>query len=233
MDKFCQTCGQKTTTHKFSLRSIFDNGILYGIFMINKGFFFTLKELFIRPGHSIREYLEGKRVNHFNAFSFLLLLIAIAYFIEEYSGFQLSDMMDEDNAEFATSLEGFMEEYPRAVYILNIPIMAITSFLLFRKSNLNFAENIILNTYNSAAQILLVLPFTILAVFYKNIEVLSLLFTLTPIIGFGYYFWFYYQLFSKYEFKKRNLILRSILSIIIFSLLQGIAFASIVGIRKL
>jgi hypothetical protein len=57
---FCNICGQKTSTHRFSIKHILDAGILNGIFMINKGFFFTIKELFTRPGHSIREYINGK-----------------------------------------------------------------------------------------------------------------------------------------------------------------------------
>jgi hypothetical protein len=45
----------------------------------------SLKELMTCPGHSIRDFLEGKRINHDNAFGLLVLLIATTYLIGEYS----------------------------------------------------------------------------------------------------------------------------------------------------
>ncbi len=84
-ENFCEFCGQKTSIHRFSLKHFFDNGILNGALVINKRFFFSLKELMTRPGHSIRDFLEGKRINHYNAFGLLLLLIATTYLIGEYS----------------------------------------------------------------------------------------------------------------------------------------------------
>ncbi len=35
--------------------------ILNSIFQLNSGLLFTLKELFTRPGHSIKAFIEGKR----------------------------------------------------------------------------------------------------------------------------------------------------------------------------
>ena len=69
-EQFCPICGQKTSTHRFSFSHIFNNGVLNGIFNVNKSLFYTLKELFTRPGHSIREYIQGKRIRHFNALAY-------------------------------------------------------------------------------------------------------------------------------------------------------------------
>jgi len=231
--KFCNICGQKTSTHRFSIKHILDVGILNGIFTINKGFFFTLKELFTRPGHSIREYINGKRVKYFNAFSLLILLIAIVYLADEYSDLRLADIMNEGSKDFANSMEEFTKNYPRLIYIINIPIMAFSSYIFFKKSKVNFAENIILNTYISSGLIVLTFPFTLLTIFYKDKSVLGLLFQLTPLITIGYSLLVYYQFFSDYKYKKRNLIFRSIFAIILFMLLQGITFASIVGIKNI
>lgn len=50
------------------------------VFQVDKGFFFTIKELFVRPGHSIREYLLGKRKRHFKPVACVLTLSTI-YFL--------------------------------------------------------------------------------------------------------------------------------------------------------
>ncbi|CAL2094311.1 conserved membrane protein of unknown function [Tenacibaculum sp. 190524A02b] len=231
-ENFCQICGQKVSTHRFSLKYLFDKGILNGVFMINKGLFYTLKELLTRPGHSIREYINGKRVKHLNAFNLLLLLITVAYFLDTYTNLKLADVMNESSKEFATSFEKFMKEYPRLIYIMNVPLMAISSFLIFRKSKLNLAENIILSTYKSSAEILLTMPLILLAIFYKDLSVLKIAYQLSPLLAFGYSFWFYYQFFSTYGYKKRSLIFRSFFSILIFVLTQGTLIAAIVALRS-
>jgi hypothetical protein len=141
--------------------------------------------------------------------------------------------MNESSKDFANSLEEFTKNYPRLIYIINIPIMAFSSYIFFKRSNVNFAENIILNTYISSALIVLTLPFSLLTIFYKDKSVLALVFQLTPLITIIYSFIVYYQFFSDYKYKKSNLIFRSIFSIIIFTLLQGITFASIVGIKNI
>ena len=228
-ENFCEFCGQKTSIHRFSLKHIFDNGILNGALMINKRFFFSLKELMTRPGHSIRDFLEGKRINHYNAFGLLLLLIATTYLIGEYSHVNLTDIMDGNSQEFAAAMDQFTEENPRLFFMLNLLIMAITSFLLFKKSKINFAENIILNTYNLAGQTLLTIPFLVLNVFFRNKVVLLLNITVSPFITIGYYFWFYHQFFSEYGYNKRSLIFRSISSIIISTMLTGIVLTSILA----
>ncbi|MFY8110851.1 MAG: DUF3667 domain-containing protein, partial [Flavobacterium sp.] len=78
-ENFCPNCGQKTTTHRFTFKH-FLHDFIHGVFHLDKGFFFTLKELFVRPGNSTRAYIQCKRVNYFNAFTMMLILIAVAHF---------------------------------------------------------------------------------------------------------------------------------------------------------
>lgn len=80
--KYCSNCSQPASTHRFSLSHVFKHDFVHGIFHFDKGFFFTIKELFTRPGHSIREYVKGKRVKHFNYFATVLLLLTIIYFVK-------------------------------------------------------------------------------------------------------------------------------------------------------
>lgn len=44
--KYCYTCGQSASTHRFTLQHIFTQDFIRVIFYINKGFFYTIKELF-------------------------------------------------------------------------------------------------------------------------------------------------------------------------------------------
>jgi hypothetical protein len=67
--KFCSECGQTIETHRFQLRDIFTQDFLKKIFYYDKGLFYSLKHLYTRPGHTVREYIEGKRVSHLHYFS--------------------------------------------------------------------------------------------------------------------------------------------------------------------
>lgn len=230
--KFCEECGQKASTKRFSLRRLLDREFLSGAFMLNKGLLFTLKVLFTRPGHGIREFILGKRARYFNAFSLLLLILALMFFIDEFSDLKMSDVFGDDNKKFTNSFEEFTKEYPRTIYIISIPIMAFCSFIFFRKSKVNFAENIILSTYNSCASLILSIPVAILAIFYHNLEVLSIIYQSLPLISFGYAMWIYYQFFSAYGYKKSSLVWRSLFTFLTYILLQGIMTALIVGIRS-
>ena len=48
---FCTHCGQSTKIDKVNLPN-FVRELSDSVFQINKGFFYTLKALFVRPGHS-------------------------------------------------------------------------------------------------------------------------------------------------------------------------------------
>ncbi len=82
---FCSTCGQKTSTKRFSLKHFITHDLIHGVFHLDKGLLFTIKELFTRPGHSIREYVQGKRIKHFNYFTAILILIAKGHYLGGFS----------------------------------------------------------------------------------------------------------------------------------------------------
>jgi Protein of unknown function (DUF3667) len=74
--RFCSNCGQNSDTHRISFHYLLHD-IQHGFLHLDKGFLFTAKELFTRPGSSIREFLQGKRVNHFKPISLVIILAGI------------------------------------------------------------------------------------------------------------------------------------------------------------
>ncbi len=80
---FCSHCGQNSSTHKINLKFLWHD-IQHGLLHVEKGILFTVKELFTRPGHTIREYLEGKRVKHFKPVSLVLLLAGFYGLLSHY-----------------------------------------------------------------------------------------------------------------------------------------------------
>lgn len=73
--QFCKTCGQSTRVRKIDLSYLTSEAL--GILQLNRGFLFSLKELFTRPGDTIREYLQGKRRSHTSPVALVLTLSSI------------------------------------------------------------------------------------------------------------------------------------------------------------
>jgi Protein of unknown function (DUF3667) len=71
---FCGECGQKMHVHRFDTKHIFLHEIPHSIFHLDKGFLLTTKELIKRPGHFIRDYIEGKRANHYGPIQYVFII---------------------------------------------------------------------------------------------------------------------------------------------------------------
>lgn len=231
---FCSNCGQKASVRRYSFKHFIQNDLIHGIWSVDNGLFFTIKELFTRPGHSIREFINGKRVGYFNVITLLLIILGVSHFVGEYSQVKLSDLMPESSKESMNTLEVFSRKYPKITLLLTIPFYSVFSFLWFRKAKLNLTEHFVLNSYKSVGELIIAFTFTILTVFYTNQNGLMTVYSLVIFLSLVYSFWYYKQFFSAYGYSKKSLIIRSlgvILSYMFFSLALGIvmAFMSFVG----
>jgi membrane-associated HD superfamily phosphohydrolase len=222
---YCATCGQKASTHRYSLQHFIEHDFIHGVWHVDKGIFFTLRALFTRPGHSIREYIEGKRVNYFPFVTLIVLILAISALLAPYSHIKLADLMPEASKAMTNSFESFATKYPKIILLIAIPVNSLFSFIWFRKAKFNYSEHLVLNSYKTAAELIFGLTFSIIAIFYTNISVLSLIyFVLSGGVGIIYGVWFYYQFFSKSVYSKKGVLIRSIsipLSYMVLSLVIG------------
>ena len=83
--KFCPECGQSAETGRFTMRFIVEN-LIAAFTNRDGGLWFTLKNLFTRPGAMIVEILNGKRRKYFSPFPMLLFVLTIYLLIASASG---------------------------------------------------------------------------------------------------------------------------------------------------
>ncbi len=222
---FCEECGQKSSTKRFSLAQLITSDFLSGFFDLEKGFLFTLKSLFTRPGHFVREYVQGKRKVYFHFLTFLLIILGINIFASEFSTIGLTDLVGESakTKKAMQLIEDFSEQNPRLVILLQIPVYAFMSFLWFLKAQQNLAEHIILNTFKASGEIIIATIFIIVTIFYTNI---SVLFYVYNIFIYGLTLLFiailYYQYFRPYYKNTLKFVLRVLCCIITAQFLVGI-----------
>jgi hypothetical protein len=219
-DNFCGNCGQKSTVHRYSLKHFVEHDLIHGIWHVENGIVFTIKELFTRPGHTIREFINGKRVGYFSFVTLLLLILGISHFLSEYAQVKLSDLMPESSKGAMNDLQEFTKRNPKTMLLITIPFYSIFSFLWFRKSKLNLTEHFVLNSYKTVGESLLGLLFLIISIFYTNIKVLIIIYSIIGFFALFYAFWFYRQFFSGYGYSKKSLIIRSIAVVFSYMLLS-------------
>jgi hypothetical protein len=230
--KFCNNCSQATSTHRFSLSHVFKHDFIHGIFHFDKGFFYTLKELFTRPGHSVREYIQGKRVKHFNYFAMILLLLTISYFLKKWSHLDITKLVSDRK-----QITGFLKvtkDYSKFVIFLHIPILALTSFLLFKKSKQNYIENLVINLFLQCGLICISTLLYLSAFFTDNIQILGFINEVPLILGtFIYLIFFYYQYYSVFGYNKWVLLLRAFIFALLYLVIksQTNQLVNFVGLR--
>ena len=83
VQKFCHGCGQATQVTRIDWTFLREE-IQHGLLQIDRGLLFTLKHLFVRPGHFLREYLGGRRLGHVKPLPLLLLTAAAALLLGKY-----------------------------------------------------------------------------------------------------------------------------------------------------
>lgn len=225
--KYCGNCGQKTSTHRYSLRHFIEHDFIHGVWHVDKGALFTIKELFTRPGNSIREYIRGKRVNYFSFITLLLLTTTISSLLSHYSDVDYSSLVPDNQKAMMNTLQELMMSYFKIYLLITIPFMALFSYMWFKKAGFNYSEHLVLNSYRTAADMIALVVLTFITLFFKNSAVVLNVYTLMYMMfSLVYGVWFYFQFFSQSGYSKVSLFLRSLMIPVSFMFLQ--AFAGVI-----
>ena len=221
-DAFCSHCGQKTA-HRITLKHI-GHDLVHAFTHADKGFFFLLKQLFIRPGVVAREYIvEGKRKKYFNPFQYLLIIGSIGVIIAVNTHlFEKSMALDttataiEKDNQIA-GIASLFSKYYNFILLINIPFLALGSYWVFKKHKFNYAEHLTLNTF-FVAQVA-IFNYVGMLMIYININLgLAFLFVLIPLI-LTYFSTAYTRFFHERNFRG---VLKALLSYFLGIFMQTI-----------
>lgn len=201
-DEFCSKCGQRSDVSRINFTS-FINEVSQSFFQINKGFFYTLKELTVRPGNTLKEYLDGKRKNHFKPITYLITLSTVYFFITKMTdqntliGDLVAGWMNgaselNSNVEIPKIASWFLTNYAYTTLLL-LPIFSLASYIAFFKFNKTYLEHVVLNSYITGHQAIFYSFFVVIGAVSANtvFEMLPAMFAVS------YTFWVFWQFFSQ------------------------------------
>jgi hypothetical protein len=206
--KFCSHCGQSADTHAINAHFLWHD-IQHGLFHYEKGIPFTVKELFTHPGHSIRAYIEGKRVNHFKPISLIILLAGIYGFLYHYFHINIVSSFSEVTTSKADKLVDFkaVNEWIGTHFsifsLLKMPLLSLATFWAFRKVGYNYIENFVLNAFLTAQGMVIRLVFLPLMIVFNETSKLPAITLLSDVISICFATWALWQFLDKLETKQK------------------------------
>jgi hypothetical protein len=140
---YCGTCGQKADARRLTLGDI-GQAAVHVLTHADHSVLRLVRELALRPGRVAREYVAGKRRKYFNPFTFVLVIVGLAALVMGASHF-----VDFTRAAPSNPVSAFLQRNINLVILVQLPLLALFTRLLFRRERLHFAEHLVLASYTS------------------------------------------------------------------------------------
>ena len=98
---YCPRCGQSATVGRFSFKNALKHFLdVWG--MGNRSMFRSLRDLTLRPGYLIRDYIGGMQSAYFPPFKMFFVLAAIALLVEHGINLNPNDYVENENGQVVT-----------------------------------------------------------------------------------------------------------------------------------
>ena len=210
---YCEHCGGKIVLQRITLKTLIVEAAT-NVFGWDNKYFVTVKSLFAKPGNVLREYIDGTRKKYMHPLSFLLIGLTIGIFVfnifteqyisittqanesqiqwmaETFGGIYEDPAFQEKSRADAKKSQKFVLDYLNILTIINLPLYALISWIVFRKPY-NFGEHLVVNSYLQGIGFLFSTVFFCLA-----IAVHPSLFFLSLVSTFFMYCYAYKQLYQ-------------------------------------
>ncbi|HEU4789751.1 MAG TPA: DUF3667 domain-containing protein [Flavobacterium sp.] len=231
---YCSNCGQTAETHPINLHFLWHD-IQHGLFHFDNGITYTAKQLFTRPGHSIREFIEGKRVKHFKPIS-LVVVLATAY-IALIHLFHIDVFVKTEQNSIPNyhididQLKEWMISHFAWITLAFIPLHTIGTAICFRKQGYNFIEYFVLNTYKASQKLYVAILFIPILYHFSGTPSIDKVTKTLMLIDFVLYFWTNVQFFN-YLSKTKTFLLTLLTHLIFWFIVFLIAICALLIIDK-
>lgn len=173
---YCPRCGQSSKIGRYSFKNAFLLFLdVWGLG--NRGMFRTLRDLILRPGYMIRDYLSGMQMAYFPPFKLFFLLTALSLVVEgginlkgknyfEEARIVMNNYLEEAKAESVTAEEKeadktvreysnkfltLQQRFPNISTLAFLVIMSGFLYIFFRRSpaipGLRYSEFLVSQVY--------------------------------------------------------------------------------------
>lgn len=169
---FCSNCGAKIIRNRLTLKNLWYD-VTERYFNIDNSFLRTYFHLFTKPEVVIGGYISGVRKKYLNPVSYIAIALTLSGILLFFIKRAFPEGIDFDllgtgvyDAAASKRLTDFMLTFYSVLYLVMIPILAVSGWFVFNERKVNFTEYIVLFIYTQAQFSLLSLPFTLAVIWY-------------------------------------------------------------------
>ena len=106
---YCPRCGQSAKIGRYSFKKAFLLFLdVWGLG--NRGMFRTIRDLILRPGYMIRDYLQGMQMAYFPPFKMFFLLVALSLIVETGLNVKMENRLKSTQEQFAQGVNNAFAE---------------------------------------------------------------------------------------------------------------------------
>jgi hypothetical protein len=138
--KYCGRCGQKCDAGRLTLKQL-GHDLLHALTHVDRSVLSLLWPLLIRPGAVARDYVAGKRKRYFGPLSWLIVIVGLVSAEVAISGFQVV------TSNVPSALADLLQRHANVVFLIQVPVLALSCRLLFWRDGFNTAEFLVLASY--------------------------------------------------------------------------------------
>jgi len=229
--KFCSNCGQKLDTHRITLKHLLFHDIIHGTFHFERGMLFTAKQAIVRPGKAALDYISEKRVNYYNIFYFILILIGITTLLYHYLSNTSAENVSSEMNMAGKKIDYIFSKYGKFLIFSIVPLTALNSYVIFRRKKLNFSEHVIISGMLLLGIFLIMILLIFLGVIGTTIlspNLFKYLLLSFPCIVLFYIVYVYHNAFRK-DYTRLGFSYRVILFLLLFLFQLIFFFVLLVG----
>jgi len=134
----CMHCGESLYPERITFVKILKD-VPDVFFDVDKGLFYTMRTFFTHPGREIKRYFSGDRNKHYKPLKYILLIGGLTTFI--YAKFIITDGATE------SAFEKFGTQWNSLILLIQLPLIACMTWLLFKKRSYTYGEHLVANAY--------------------------------------------------------------------------------------
>jgi hypothetical protein len=242
-DNFCQHCGQRTSVKRITFKEGW-NDFWARIYGFDGMFPRTLKDLTFKPGEVAQKYLAGNRVLYYGPVGYFFLMITCYLLLLNLVNIDIKEFIEQGQqmVQPAGQSEGqkrlsqlaleFVSRNIKWITFIIMPFNAIAArYFLFRKSNLNLVEHMVIPFYISGHMYWLSLITIPLVKAFGNLP----LYNVVSIVFMLFYFGIAYSQLITHQAKwksfSKGVLVPIVGQILLITLISVLAYLVIIGIK--
>ena len=134
---YCNSCGQTAKTQRLNWHFIIDN-IEHDVLHFDHGIIYTIRQIFIRPGETIKKFIAGQRKKYTHPLTYLVV-ISVVYYIFRSLLVPHENAVDTSDVD-KTIADFIYNYYSKIVMVIIIPLAALYTPIFYPGEPYNFVE---------------------------------------------------------------------------------------------